>query len=412
MRNPLRSAFCTVITVALMSGPGGPIAAADSTFAQEFATSEVLPERDGQQWFWIYGMRSPNQTDSRGFLMDENGQQLGQLSTGFWSQSLIPARSRGEIITLETYLSRGTRGERTDLVVIYDERTLAPKTEIVIPPKRINAVRPGVTAALSDDEKFLLVVNYTPAQSVTIVDLNAGTVIEEVETPGCSTVFAAGNRDFYAICGNGGFMHLGLNDAGRVETKRRTEPMFDAVNDFLTVSASRAGNTWYFVSRQNNIYSFTMEGDQIERNGTWPLVTEAEREDGWMIAGMQHTAVHESSSSLYVLVQQALPEHFEDPGSAVWVFDTSSMEKRLEIEMEELTTSIAVSSGSNPRLYTLDMHFPIPALATIWMALSQGESSLIEVLRQRANVYDASTGEHLLSSSMIPSGFVSGIRAW
>ena len=47
-------------------------------FTPEFATTEVLPENTGQQWFWIYGFRAPNMGDSRGFLMDENGHQLGQ----------------------------------------------------------------------------------------------------------------------------------------------------------------------------------------------------------------------------------------------------------------------------------------------------------------------------------------------
>ncbi|MEM1436739.1 MAG: amine dehydrogenase large subunit [Pseudomonadota bacterium] len=381
-------------------------------FTPEFATTEVLPEHDGQQWFWVYGFRAPNQGDSRAFLIDEKGHQLGQLNMGFWAQTVINAPKRGAVITLETYFSRGTRGERTDVVVLYDERTLAPAREVIIPPKRLNAVKTRHLAVLSEDERFLLVVNYTPAQSVTIVDLDVGAVVEEVETPGCSVLYTAGPRDFYSICGNGSFLQLKLDDTGHVVARRRSEPLFEAVGDFLTISASRIGDTWYFVSRNNNVYGITMAGDDISLKGKWPLVTAAERAAGWMIAGMEHTTAHQASGRLYVLVQQGEPESFEGPGSAVWVFDTAAMEKSQEIAMDEMTMSIAVSQGDQPRLYTLDLHIPLNSLATFWMALTDGEESIVPLLSQRANIYDAVSGAHLRSSDLLPPGGVLGIKAW
>lgn len=381
-------------------------------FTPEFAATETLPEHTGQHWFWLYGFRAPNQGDSRAFLMDENGHQLGQLNMGFWAQTVINAPKRGVVITLETYFSRGTRGERTDVVVLYDARTLSPAREVIIPPKRLNAVKTRHLAVLSEDEKFLLVVNYTPAQSVTIVDLDAGAVVEEVETPGCSVLYTAGPRDYYAICANGSFLQLKLDDVGHVVTRRRSEPLFDAVGDFLTISGSRIGDTWYFVSRDNNIYGITMAGDDISLKGNWPLVTDDERDDGWMIAGMDHTTAHEASGRFYVLMQQGEPDDFEGPGSAVWVFDTATMEKQQEIAMNELTMSIAVSQDDKPQLYTLDFHIPLNTLATLWMAMTEGEDSIAPLLSQRANIYDAMNGEHLRSSDKLPRGAVLGIKAW
>ncbi|MEM9623815.1 MAG: amine dehydrogenase large subunit [Pseudomonadota bacterium] len=381
-------------------------------FTPEFATVESLPDQGGQHWFWMYGFRAPNMGDSRAFLMDERGRHLGQLNTGFWAKTVINSPQRGNIITLETYFSRGTRGERTDVVVLYDARTLAPVREVVIPPKRLNAVKTRHLAVLSEDEKFLLVVNYTPAQSVTIVDLEASAVVEEVETPGCSVLYSAGPRDYYAICANGSFLQLKIDDSGRVIARRRSDSLFDAVEDFLTISGSRIGDTWYFVSRDNNIYGITMAGDNISLKGMWPLVTDAEREAGWMIAGMEHTTAHEASGRLYVLVQQGERDDFEKPGSSVWVFDTATMEKQQEIDMQEMTMSIAVSQDEKPRLYTLDFHIPLNGLATLWMAIMEGEDSLAPLVSQRANVYDAVNGEHLLSSDMLPPGTVLGVKAW
>lgn len=131
-----------------------------------------------------------------------------------------------------------------------------------------------------------------------------------------------------------------------------------------------------------------------------------------MIAGLDHTAAHASTGRLYVLMQQGTVDEFEAPGSSVWVFDVATMEKRQEIEMEELTMSIDVSQDDAPRLYALDLHIPLNTLATLSMYVLEGEESLQEVIRQRANVFDADTGEHLLASELIPHGFVVGISAW
>ncbi|MDB3989640.1 amine dehydrogenase, partial [Pseudomonadales bacterium] len=187
---------------------------------------------------------------------------------------------------------------------------------------------------------------------------------------------------------------------------------FDAVGDFLTISGSRIGDTWYFVSRDYNIYGITMAGDDISLQGKWPLLSDDERDDSWMIAGLEHTTAHEASDRLYVLMQQGEADVFEGPGSAVWVFDTNTMEKQQEIAMQELTMSIAVSQDDKPRLYALDFHIPLDTLATVWMAVTEGEDSITPLIQQRANVYDAVSGEHLLSSDKLPSGAVFGVKPW
>lgn len=382
-------------------------------FTPEAATTDVLPNNDGQQWFWMTGNRMPSQLDGQAYLMGKDGKRLGQLSTGFWFNNLVNAHKRNEIITVETYFSRGTRGKRSDLVAVHDVNTLSFKKEIKIPSKRMNSVRNDGLVNLTEDEKFLLVVNYTPAQSISIVDLDKGIFVEEVETPGCSVLYAAGNRDFYSICGNGGFMQIKLGDDGRVVSRIRSQPLFDSVNDFLTISASRIGNTWYFVSRQNNVYAIKMDGDQIELLDTWSLTTDSERADEWIISGMQHTAAHEQNGELYVLMHQGSEETFEQPGTHVWVYDVKTKQKVREIELEEMASSIAVSQNNNPRLYSLNIHFPIPDLFMLWIYLVDGEQELMKIARQRASAYNAKDGQHLFYSELVPSGgFVLNIQAW
>jgi len=383
-------------------------------FAAEFetATVETLPDHKGQGWFWVSGMRAPNITDGRGFLFDRDGKQLGQVSTGLWFNSLVPADQRGELLSVETYFSRGTRGTRTDLVVGYDPHTLSPQWEVEIPPKRMNSVKTTGLTVLSEDERFLLVVNYTPAQSVSIVDVKTRRFISEVETPGCSVLYAGGNRDYYSICGNGGFMHLRLDEQGNASIVKRTPPLFDPVDDFLSIAASRLSDTWYFVSIQNNVYAITMTAEGAELQSKWSLVTDSERSSDWRISGLHHTAVHEATGRLFVLMHQGEPHTFEEPGTHVWVYDVAEQKKVQTIAMNDLTMSIDVSHGPEPQLLTLDMHIPLPFLAMIWTYFMEGEAALIPLAQQVVNMYDADTGSHLGITAPLPNGYVSTVKAW
>ena len=182
----------------------------------EKAVVETLGDHTSQGWFWIGGNRAPSQIDGRFFLFDDTGRMRGQLNNGFWPNTILPSKKSAEIYVPETYFARGLRGERTDVVTVYDGKTLLPKREVRIPPKRINALGSIGLEALTDDERFMLVFNYTPAQSVSVVDLKANRFVGEIETPGCASMYPAGDRDFYLICGDGGFLHVRLNEAGQV----------------------------------------------------------------------------------------------------------------------------------------------------------------------------------------------------
>lgn len=388
------------------------LTASAQDFVPEVAFTETLDSYQNKGWFWVSGIRAPNMADGRAFLYGNQAQMLGQLSTGFWFNSLVSADKRNEIITVETYFSRGTRGERTDVVVRYDPKTLSPIDEIEIPAKRMNSVKNSGLVTLSEDEKLLLVVNYTPAQSVSVVNLETGQFVEEIETPGCSVLYTGGQRDFYSICGNGGFMHIRLDDNGQLVELSRTEKLFDPVDDFLSIAASRLGNTWYFVSKQNQVYAIEMTPEKIVLKESWPLTTPDEKEDEWLISGMHHTAIHEASGQLFVVMHQGPPESFEEPGTSVWVYDLETKTKVKEIEMEDLTISIAITPDPEPRLLTLDAYVPMNLLFTAWIYLTEGEAEIIKLLKQRVNIYDLDTGDHITTTEPLPVGFVYNIQAW
>ena len=65
------------------------------------------------------------------------------------------------------------------------------------------------------------------------------------------------------------------------------------------------------------------------------------------------------------------------------------------------------------RLLALDIHIPMNWLSTLLAFLLDGEEVLFEIARQRANVYDAHSGEHLFASQLVPDGgFVTKVQPW
>src|SRR6185312_2983672 len=93
----------------------------------------TLPEQPGAHWFWLSDILL-----HRTALFDaDTGEQLGQISSGSGGVGFIIAPmfspDHREIYLAETYYSRGVRGDRTDVVTVYDARNFAPLAEIPIP---------------------------------------------------------------------------------------------------------------------------------------------------------------------------------------------------------------------------------------------------------------------------------------
>jgi methylamine dehydrogenase heavy chain len=378
----------------------------------EKPSAAVLGDHAGKHWFWVWGVGAPAMIDGHAYLFDDSGKQLGQLSAGVAPGNLFLPSKRNEVFSVQTYFSRGTTGQRTDLVAVYDATTLHRKREIQVPPKRMTAINYTGLSVMSDDERFLLLQNYTPAQTISIVDLDADAFVTEVETPGCASIYPAGPRDFYSICGDGGFFHLRIDDAGHPVLRERVAPLFDPVKDFLAVTASRLGSTWYFVSSQNNVYALDMTATGIKLTDKWSLVSDSERADNWRISGMENTAIHRDSGRLFVLMHQGGADTRKDPASEVWAYNLKTHSRVARFELNDMTLSLAVSQGPNPRLYTVDFIVPLPYLAKAWIYLTQGKTGIMKVMQQGIGIYDAQTGKTLHQITGLQQGFLSAALPW
>jgi methylamine dehydrogenase heavy chain len=278
---------------------------------------EKLPEPFSAHWVWVADL-----VLERASLIDlDTNRYLGMVNGGYGPIAPLFPKKRPEMYVPGTYYSRRTRGERTDVVSIYDVATLSPIAEVVIPPKRAIDAVPMAHAALSDDERFVAVFNWTPGTSLSIVDVEKREFVGEIPIPGCSLVYAAGPRRFLSLCGDGSALVVRLDETGREAGKERTSPFFDPRADPVTEKAVRYHDKWIFASFEGRVRTVDVSGPQVTFEEPWAMVPRPQRRESWRIGGLQHLAVHEGKGRLYALMHIGGPDTHKEPGSEVWVYN-------------------------------------------------------------------------------------------
>ena len=338
--------------------------------AVETPTTAPLPEAS-PHWMWVSDLVFNAAEGGKAFLIDgDSGQMLGMLSTGFFFASALHDSDYQTIYSPEIYMSRGTRGKRTDIIAVYNPKTLEPIDEIIIPPKRLTSVPVVGHAAISEDDRFLVVYNFTPAQSVSVVDAKNRVFIREVETPGCAEVFAAGPRAFNMICGDGTMLTLRLDDTGDV-TSVRSKKFFDPQVDVIDDKMAPYGTSWAFFTLSGMVQMVSMEGGIPVFAEPWSLFSSHDLADEWKLGGYQYATICESTAELYVLVHQGGQYTHKQPGVDVWVYDLKTNVRKRKISLSRAATSIYVTQDEQTLMFTAD-----------------AEHSGVQV-------YDAETGKHL-----------------
>jgi len=362
----------------------------------ETAHVEVLPDGPRDHWVAVGDLNPLGSLDTRVVLFDaDKGTMLGQLNTGYWSGLSYFPRGTQNIVTLETYFEKGTRGLRKDYVVIYDGKTLLPQHEINIPPRRMTALTQTQMAGLSDDGRFMAVSNFTPAQTLTLVDLKEHRFVSELETPGCGQVYPLGERIFGLLCGDASLRTITLGEDGAVVSQVEGEAFFDPFKDPVLVPAARYGATWLFVSMDGIIHEVGLSGGKAKLVSTWSLLSDSERDDEWRTGGVQPLAVHEATGELFVLMRQGGRETYEEPAETVWVYDIKSHKKLREIDLDNLTMAINVSRDGAPLLNAASLKLVVPYWSLALVSMLGHKFADLDVVKPALDIYDAESGRHL-----------------
>jgi methylamine dehydrogenase heavy chain len=281
----------------------------------------------------------------------DTGNMLGMLSAGMGIVAPVFSPDHHEIYLAETYYSRGTRGERTDVVTVYDASSLVPTAEILLPAKRADHASGVASNAITDDGRFLAVFNLTPATSLSVVDLAARRLSAEISTPGCGLVYAAGPRRFLMLCGDGSLLTVTLDDAGQEKAKQHSAPFFDPNADPVSEKAARVGNLWVFISFAGVVHPVDVSGDLPSFGKTWSIVNDEDQRASWRIGGTQQVTAHAPSGRLYALMHQGGKDTHKEPGTEVWVFDLATHTRLQRIALRTplagfLRRQLGLASGS------------------------------------------------------------------
>lgn len=339
---------------------------------EQIGVIKTLPETYPAHWIIAQDASFFHMNDGKIIVLDADSDDPGDRYKGMFNASFIAqfyqAKTRPEMYVVETFHARGTRGERTDVLTIYDKRTLAPSGEVVIPPKRASEMPLDFNLQLLDNEKLALVYNFTPATSVSVVDLVAREFLAEIPIPGCSLVYPMGGRSFASLCADGTILSVSLDENGQQVSASRSEKVFDANEDPLIEKAALIDGVGYFPTFSGNVVPIDLSGSTAVAGEPWSLT--GAKDDGWLPGGLQVTA-SDSTDHLYVLMHKdSYDGSHKDPGIEVWVFDTDTRRRINRIELQLPAISIEVTRDDEPLLVVTNVNMEI-------------------------DVYDAGDGEYL-----------------
>ena len=254
-----------------------------------------------------------------------------------------------------TYFSRGVRGGRSDVVEIYDVKSLAYEREIIVPAKRAQSFPVTGLQAISSDGRYVFVQNATPASSVTVVDVVVGKVINEIQTAGCWSIHPSSvdPRAFSTLCGDGVVANIRFAANGKVVSATRSAKLFDPEDDPLVPVGAKWGDEEVFITYKGLVHSINVSTDVATQRPPWALPSGGEATEGWRPGGMNVVAVDEKSGRLFLpMHRNGADGTHHHPADEIWIVDlhTHALIERID---GERSISLTVGGGAQPSLYAI-----------------------------------------------------------
>jgi methylamine dehydrogenase heavy chain len=305
---------------------------------------------------------------------DHHKGSVGLAQFGLFAES----SKRPELYVVDTFYSRGHRGERTDVLTVYDKATLNPKAEVILPGgKRAQVLTEEGAFQLSADERWAYVYNFTPASSVTVVDLASRKVASEIDIPGCAHAFSLGGNGFASLCGNGAIASTRLDANGKFQAQKMSAPFTDIDNDPMFTRPVVIGEVAYFPTYKGKLQPIDLSGGEAivmdafdipappaaapapAKPKSWrdriPGLGRAKKESapytgkylpsGWQIGAQ------DDAGRLYLIMRptENIDDH-DTGGKEVWVIDPKAKTFVRRIDLRADSQIIEVTRGANPLL--------------------------------------------------------------
>ncbi len=301
----------------------------------------------------------------------DSGKMEGSIPSGY-VPNLAIAPDNSQFYVSETYWTHGARGERQDLLSVYDAKTLNLVKEITLPGRALAGKMQNFDISASGAKGYVYIMH--PAASVVWVDLKKQAVGGTVEIPGCALVFPWGDQGFSSLCGDGTLATVTIPDAGPAKVTH-TKPFFDANKDPIYEDSfvDRATGKAIFLSYTGLVYEAKLGPDtvvekpwSIQQAAGLPVAGTGVQEMAWRPGGNQLAAYHKASGKLFVLMHVGNYWTHKYGGTEVWVLDTKSKSLVSRFPLQPVASSglgnervpfyqnIGVSQDAKPQLYLLN----------------------------------------------------------
>ncbi len=324
---------------------------------------DSLPAVYPDHWLVLHDATFFHMREGRFLFVDPDaesttGQVRGMVSANFIAH-YEQNPTRNEHYVIESFFSRGGRGgDRTDVVTIYDTASLDVAGEVVIPPRKLSSMPEIFGTALIAGGRLLVVYNFAPGQSISVVDLEKREFVAEYPISGCALVIPTRDTGVTSLCSDGALLTTVLTAEGELAASHRTEPIMNADDPMFEKAAIIDGVAW-FPTFNGNVVPVDLSGEAAAPGEPWSLVSAEERAAGWRPGGWQLVA-SDRNGRFYVLMNPDGKEgSHKDGGSETWVFDVDTRERVARIPMPKWAISIGVNSAERPLLVVTNGEFAL-----------------------------------------------------
>jgi methylamine dehydrogenase heavy chain len=265
--------------------------------------------------------------------------------------SFIESKRKNELYVAETFYARGTRGERTDVLTIYDKKHLKRIGEIALPGgKRGHFVSHRYTLQLVDNDRYLLLFNFTPAASVTMIDMDSRTILSETQIPGCGLVYPAGKRGFASLCSDGSMLTAQFDQKGTLIHQQSVASFFDVDDDPLFDKPVYIDKTAWFPSFKGDMQSIDLSGKTPVVQARWSLLNKEQKSEKWRPGGWQIATVNDRGFIYILMHKNGYNGSHKSGGSEVWVYDPVTQKRVNHFALKNWGVSIELTGGNKPFL--------------------------------------------------------------
>ena len=310
-----------------------------------------------ESWMYIDEISFANMFGGKIILMDITETRPAKRIKAMADKALIgnftQSKSRNEFYIMETFHERGARGKRTDVLAIYDKTTFNIVEELLWDETgtvRVQAMPQRYSMTLTADERFLLVSNFSPAASFTVVDPDTREIVTTIGTPGCVLTYPTGKNGVSSLCNNGSMLTTVLDKNGYMKSQYRLAPFFDTDKTPIYERPAIVDGIAYFPSFAGLIHVIDLRGEVAEYLETWNLVSAQEQQRNWRPSGVALIDKDEQGL-VYILMNPDGHDGTQTHGSNhVWVFDMAGKKRVRTIDVPNFGISLAVSRGNRPKL--------------------------------------------------------------